>query len=68
MAPELPGSHSSGPAKKEKTAKGGEGREAEEPESSTPVPCRVTASRSALVSGTAGSAGRPRPSFGDADW
>lgn len=26
MAPELPGSHSSGPAEKEKTAKGGEGR------------------------------------------
>lgn len=37
MAPELPGSHSSGPAEKEKTAKGGEGREAEEPESSAYV-------------------------------
>lgn len=50
MAPELPGSHSSGPAEKEKTAKGGEGREAEEPESSAPVPRRVTASPSAQVS------------------
>lgn len=68
MAPELPGSHSSGPAEKEKTAKGGEGREAEEPESSAPVPRRVTASPSAQVSGTAGSAGHPRPSSGDAGW
>lgn len=56
MAPELPGSHSSGPAEKEKTAKGGEGREAVEPERlSVPAPRLRVCGRSGL-----GNCGRRR--------